>query len=130
MGIGDKRTQARLPMAEPVELRVLGASKSEPIQAILLNLSEGGAALVADHAICAGSAVRVLWGDTLLLGEVCYCAPESGRYRLGLQLRHSLSHLKDLERLRARLLGEVSPPTREPATHESALPEQVGGRSR
>lgn len=85
-------------------IQVLGGGAV--VTATLLDLSGRGAGVIADAAIEVNAAVRVELGDRMLLGEVCYCARDEGRYRIGIQLRHSLTHLADLARLRARLLGE------------------------
>jgi hypothetical protein len=104
--VQENRSEIRLGYEQEVTIRELGGGRS--VRATLQDLSGRGAGLVAVEAMEVNTAVRVEYGDRMLLGEVCYCVAEGERYRLGLQLRHSLAHLADLARLRARLLGEES----------------------
>ncbi|MEZ5400050.1 MAG: PilZ domain-containing protein [Bryobacteraceae bacterium] len=104
----EKRTESRVVLGQPVELAVLdeNAGARAPMPASLVDLSGRGAGLLAAQAIEPDRAVRMRWGDRMLLGEVCYCEPHSDGYRIGLQFEHSLVHLEELEKLRQRLLGE------------------------
>jgi hypothetical protein len=87
-----------------------GAEAYEQIQATVTNLSGRGMRIVLGRPLKLDTPVRVDFrmdaDDTLLLGEVVYCIPEGDSYAIGLELRHSISHLSSLRNLIQQLLGE------------------------
>jgi hypothetical protein len=64
--------------------------------------------LLLDRAIPQGAVLKVEWGDTLVLGEVCQCGPAGEQFLVGLKLEHSLLDTEQLARL-ARMLLEQTP---------------------
>jgi hypothetical protein len=101
----DSRSQPRLETNEPVHVTVLGACDTRFLGRIT-NRSGRGIGLLAEQPAPLGSAVKVEWGHTLLLGEVCHCRPVGDGYAIGLELEHALYHTEDLSRLAAILLEE------------------------
>jgi hypothetical protein len=101
----DSRSQPRLETDEPVHVTVLGECDTKFLGRIT-NSSTRGIGLVVDRRVLLGSAVKVEWGHTLLLGEVRYCRPEGDGFAIGLDLEHALYHTEELARLARRLLEE------------------------
>ncbi len=95
------RSQPRLETDEPVQVTVLGESETKFLGRIT-NYSSRGLGLLADRPAPQGAAVKVEWGDTLLLGEVCYCHPEGEGFAIGLDVEHALYHTEELARLSGR----------------------------
>jgi hypothetical protein len=101
----DSRSQPRLETDEPVHVTVLGECDTRFLGRIT-NTSMRGIGLLADQPAPIGSAVKVEWGETLLLGEVCHCRLEGAGYAIGLELEHALYHTEELARLAAILMDE------------------------
>ena len=99
----DPRSQPRLETDEPVHVTVLGECDTTFLGRIT-NSSSRGIGLVIDRRVPLGSAVKVEWGHTLLLGEVRYCRPEGDGFAIGVDLEHALYHTEELARLARRLL--------------------------
>jgi hypothetical protein len=102
------RSQPRLETNEPVHVTVMGESETKFLGRIT-DYSSRGLGLLADGPAPQGAAVKVEWGDTLLLGEVCYCHPEGEGFAIGLDVEHALYHTEELARLAKRLLDEAEP---------------------
>jgi hypothetical protein len=114
----DLRSQPRLETNEPVHVTVLGECETRFLGRIT-NTSTRGIGLLADRPAPIGSAVKVEWGHTLLLGEVCHCRLEGAGYAIGLELEHALYHTEELARLASNFLEEDSISTdREKATEK------------
>ena len=101
----DSRSQPGLETDEPVHVTVLGECDTKFLGRIT-NSSTRGIGLRIDRLVPLGSAVKVEWGQTLLLGEVRYCRPEGDGFTIGLDLEHALYHTEELARLARRLLEE------------------------
>jgi hypothetical protein len=102
------RSQPRLEIDEPVHVTVLGESETRFLGRIA-NYSGNGIGLFAEGPALEGSALKVEWRDTLLLGEVRYCRPEGEGYAIGLDVEHALYHTEELARLARRILDEAEP---------------------
>ena len=113
----DSRSQARLETNEPVHVTVLGECDTTFLGRIT-NSSSRGIGLLAGQPAPLGSAVKVEWGHTLLLGEVCHCRPEGNGYAIGLELEHALYNTEELARLAAAILSEEN---KIPADIEKAI---------
>lgn len=92
---------------QPVRVTLLGASELDCLGQVA-SLSGASMRLLLDRDVPQGAAVSVEWGDTLVLGEVCHCAPAGEQFSVGLTLEHSLLHTEQLARL-ARTLLEQTP---------------------
>lgn len=73
----------------------------------ILDFSGRGMALLVSRPAPANSAIRIDWGDALLLGYVCYHQPQGDKFRLGLQLNQALSSTRDIARLLEQLQEEL-----------------------
>jgi hypothetical protein len=69
----------------------------------VLDISGHGMALSLPAPIPPGSAIKIEYGDALVLGEVSYCTSHNGAYRAGLVVKHRLAGLADLHRLNRSL---------------------------
>jgi PilZ domain len=105
----DRRQSPRLPGHESVTLTRLSSDPrsvpSAPLAAQIVERSASGLRIETSEHIAPATLVRLDLADSLLLGEVAWCAKVSGRYHVGLQMEQSLQHLGDLRRLVASLLG-------------------------
>ena len=83
----DLRSQLRLEADEPVHVTVLGECETTLLGRIT-NYSANGMAMEIDAKVSIGTAVKVEWSNTLLLGEVCYCrATDHSQFQTGIQTR-------------------------------------------
>lgn len=55
--------------------------------------------VVMGRPVPVSDVVQVEMDNSLYFGEVCYCYPERGNYRIGLQLEQVLTVTSDLTRL-------------------------------
>ena len=101
----DLRSQLRLEANEPVHVTVLGKCETKLLGRIT-DYSNYGLGLSVDLQVPLGTAVKVEWSHTLLLGEVCHCRPEGDGFAIGLKLEHALYNTAELARLAKRLLDE------------------------
>lgn len=76
----------------------------------ILDCSGRGVRVQIPGKIIVGAAVRVDIDDEILLGEACYCQPIDGGSIVGLELKQSLNHLSDLNRLMRALMGDLPVP--------------------
>jgi len=102
------RSQLRSEIDEPVHVTVLGESETRFLGRIT-DYSSHGMGLTAEQTAPLGSALKVEWRDTLLLGEVRYCQPKGEGYAIGLDVEHALYHTAELARLARRILDEAEP---------------------
>ena len=85
--------------------------------------------LLMDTRLDPGTAIKVEWEDTMVLGEVFSCEPSNGRCAVGVRLEHSVLHTTDLARL-ARALAEPGYGTPSPGACADCircLPGPLGG---
>ena len=61
------------------------------IEAFVVDVSEGGLCLRLPCRIQAGTPVKVETPDILLLGDICYCAPDDHGYRAGVVVKHRMA---------------------------------------
>ncbi len=106
----ERRSQSRAAIDQPVRLTLLGDAENV-IEGRIVNVSVNGVRLVTDRALRPGLPVKLEWGQTLLLGEVCYCQWQNGHFAIGLELEHALYDTAELARLANRLLGRPAEET-------------------
>ncbi len=102
----EQRTQLRMEVDQPVRITLLDQPRRVQ-KGRLANLSGRGMRIVVGEAMPIDGAVKVDWDDTLVLGEVRYCVPESNQFVIGLELQHSLTELGSLVRLSESLLAKT-----------------------
>jgi hypothetical protein len=110
----ERRKETRIDAYQPVELILLGGD-GRIIAANATQFSGRGLRLVVKEPVAVGTAVKIQGGDWLMLGEVCYCHHERSNYVVGLQLRHSLMGLQELEKLNRKFISDIAAPVEVPA---------------
>ena len=107
----DRRQSPRLAAVDE-ESVVLTCLSSDPHSLLsaprvvrILERSAYGLRIETSEPIAVATLVRLDLADSLLLGEVAWCAKVGDRHHVGLQTEQSLQHLGDLRRLVASLLG-------------------------
>lgn len=96
-----------LPANELVEVTLLG----EPPRQLRARVRRQDGSVVwldAGSTLRGGSAVKIVWRNTLLLGEVHCCAPGNHAYSLRVEIEHALYDSDMVSRLAQRILGESS----------------------
>ena len=105
----DRRQSPRLIAEESVTVTCLSSAPqsklSSPFAARIVERSDYGMRIETADWIPPATLVRVDLADSLLLGEVAWCAKLGNCCHVGLRMEQSLQHLGDLRRLVASLLG-------------------------
>ena len=105
----DRRQSPRLVAEGTVVITCLtggaDSGRSTASAARIVERSAYGLRVEIAEAIAPGTLVRLDLSDSLLLGEVAWCAKVGDGYHAGLQMEQSLQHLGDLRRLIAAMLG-------------------------
>ena len=99
----ERRQTERAQTCLPATLTVLSEPRME-FQVMVEDLSGAGARIRLDRPVPSGTAVQLSLEDALYLGEVMYCIHLGADAQVGLALRHSLMHTKDLSILMQRLM--------------------------
>ncbi len=87
-------------------LIALGVPGSRPIEACVVDMSSTGVQVRVPTALPCDTLVKIDGEHELILGQVRYCEPEAGAYRVGIQLTSALPSLMELELLNRALIGE------------------------
>ena len=103
----DRRQSSRLPAEDSVMLTCLSAGPipNTPLPARIVEKSDYGMRIEVSDPIAPATLVRLDLADTLVLGEVAWCAKVGDHHEIGLRMEQSLQHLGDLRRLVSSLLG-------------------------
>jgi len=83
------RRDPRYQADQPVSVTDLESSSS-PQSGQLVDFSDLGIRLLVPCRLSPGTAVKVQWAGTLLLGEVIYCRPGEDGFYAGLRLEDAL----------------------------------------
>lgn len=104
----DRRQSPRQAVEEVVILTSLtfapNAQAPAPCPARIVERSAYGLKIETIAPLAPSSLVRLDLADSLLLGEVAWCAKVRDQYQIGLRIEESLQHVGDLSRLVASLL--------------------------
>lgn len=107
--VPDRRQYPRFEKDERVRLSVLGSENSVPFDVRIVDASARGMRIASEVKVRPGSLIQVEGHDTLLLGEVLYCAPAANdNFFLGVELTQALFGLAELRKLNQSLLAEQS----------------------
>jgi hypothetical protein len=87
-------------------LMVLGPQMTYPIEACVVDISGNGVQVRVPATIPLDTLIKIDGLDALILGKVCYCKPDSGAFRVGIQLSSPLPALMELELLNRGLIGQ------------------------
>ncbi len=74
-----------------------------------MDVSSRGMGLMIPESLPLGTPIKIEAHDELVLGEVCYCVPHEGAYRVGLAVKHRLAGLAQLHSLNRALMAEDPP---------------------
>ena len=103
----DRRREPRIRLDQQAWITVLGDPEVR-CAATAVDLSGRGMKLRLGRQLAPDSPVKVEVGDSIYLGEVCYCRLEHGVFVAGLAIEQVLTGLKGLARLRSRLIADSS----------------------
>ncbi len=70
-----------------------------PTTARLLDVSTHGVGLALTCELAPGTAVKVEWGSTVLLGEIVYCEPRNSEFIAGLEVEDAIYDSGDLKQI-------------------------------
>jgi hypothetical protein len=91
----DQRQTQRHQLGQSAIVNVLGTA-SQALQGEIRNVSKGGTQLQLPRPIAIGSLLRIEYDNSLILGEVIYCAQEQSVWVAGIRIEHALSDLTAL----------------------------------
>jgi hypothetical protein len=104
----DQRQDPRFTADQPVVVTVLGERETQ-YAARIRNASGRGLAIEMPSAVRPGTALKMEFADSIVLGEAIYCQGGEGAYLLGVQLDQMLCGLTELrERLQEFAVEEPS----------------------
>jgi len=86
----ERRLEPRFNLPQSMRVTLLDPSHKE-IDAFVSDVSEGGLCLRLPCRIPAGTLVKVETPDVLLLGDICYCAPDEDGFRAGVVVKHRMA---------------------------------------
>jgi hypothetical protein len=75
----------------------------------VVDMSSRGMGLMIPESLPLGTPIKIEAHDELVLGEVCYCVPHEGAYRVGLAVKHRLTGLAQLHSLNRALMAADPP---------------------
>jgi PilZ domain len=82
----DRRTEARYPAQDPVELELLPLSAG-PLYGTILDVSRSGLRIALSQRLGRGQQVRVKLAGNVILGEVRYSRAVSGGFQAGIRIQ-------------------------------------------
>ncbi len=105
-------------------MTLLGSDPEVRCRVTAVDVSGRGMKLRLGRQLIPNTPVKVEVGDSMYLGEVCYCHQERGTFIAGLAIEQVLTGLNGLANLRRSLIQDT------PATMQGAAagPEQRGTR--
>ncbi|SPE42300.1 hypothetical protein SBA3_5130004 [Candidatus Sulfopaludibacter sp. SbA3] len=102
----DKRCEPRFAADQSVAITTLGEHQFQQA-AKVKNASGSGLGLVVETEVPPGTALKIEWEDTMVLGEVMYCRPMENSHFLGVQLEQVLRGLRELRQAFDEFYGET-----------------------
>ena len=103
----ERRREPRIPLEQHAWITLL-VDPEVRCPATAVDLSGRGMKLRLSRQLAADSPVKVEIGDSMYLGEVCYCRLEHGAFVAGLAIEQVLTGLQGLARLRSKLIEDSS----------------------
>jgi hypothetical protein len=91
----ERRSQPRFPTDQPVMITVLPGGQTA-FPGCIVNVSGRGLQLKMPCRVSPEDFLKVTWGETMLLTEVCYCEPAGQEYIAGVNVEHALYNLAQL----------------------------------
>lgn len=99
------RSEARVAVNCEVQAKLL-REPPETWTARLVDISGRGVGLALPRAVQLENEVRIEWGQTVLVGQVCYCREHEGFFHVGMRLKKAIYHSAELAILTRRLWRE------------------------
>ena len=101
----NQRLEARIPADRAVAVTLLGDIETT-LKARVKDMSGRGIGLELEHAVSAGTALRIELDDALMLGEVVYCRRDGASFTMGVRLEQALAGLAELLRTMEAFAGD------------------------
>jgi len=101
----NQRLEERIPFDRAVAVTLLGDIDT-PLKARVKDMSGLGIGLELEHAVPAGTALKIELDDALVLGEVVYCRRDGASFTVGVHLEQALTGLAELRRTMEALTGD------------------------
>lgn len=101
----ERRREPRIPLEQQAWITLLGDPEVR-CPATAVDLSGRGMKLRLSREVPMDSPVKVEIGDSMYLGEVCYCRLEHGAFIAGVAVEQVLTGLQGLARLRNKLTAD------------------------
>lgn len=99
-------TRADLQPGDSAEVILLG-SKTARLEGRVIDQQGVAIALAVPSDVPAGTAIQVICGDSMFLGEVRFCRPAGPAFTIGLDIEHALYDTVELARLAKQILDEA-----------------------
>jgi len=112
----NQRREPRFEVEQEFTITIFGEPDIR-LPARLRNFSPRGIGLEMQVPVAAGSALKLEFNDTLLLGEVIYCRDDGDSFYVGVELEHALYGLGEL----ASALGSYTEPSSGPQHADAAI---------
>jgi hypothetical protein len=102
----NERREPRFAVDQPIYVTLLREPESR-LPAVVKNTSGRGMGLAMARPVPIGTAVKIEFDDSILLGEALYCRDDGGTFFVGVELEHALYGLLELGRILSEF-GEES----------------------
>lgn len=83
---GERRSSLRVACDDPAQMQVLRPFSPNRLEARILNVSRGGMKLRLKQAVDSGSLIQIRFKDSVVFGEVRYCARAGGEFEAGVHI--------------------------------------------
>lgn len=90
--VQERRGGARLPCDDAAQLQILRPFSPKRLEVRILNISRGGMRLRLRQAVDAGALIQIRFRDSMVFGEIRYCARAGGEYEAGLHIHDLIPH--------------------------------------
>lgn len=97
----DRRREPRFECQQPA--RIINLRNDETLDGWVINVSGRGMQVRLPRRLPVNTPVRLDYGDTLLLGDICYCQDDGDTALCGIILAHSLLGTSALASLMQRV---------------------------
>jgi hypothetical protein len=86
----ERRQHPRTSTDQPAWMQVIEPPRIGAFEVRILDVSREGMSLQTRQHVTRGSKIKIRREDTIIFGEVRYCIPAGGEFRLGIQIREIL----------------------------------------
>ncbi len=103
----DRRQEPRIAVEEQGWMTILGSEPEIRCSVTAIDVSGRGIKLRLGRQVMPNTPVKIEVGDSMYLGEVCYCRLERGAFIAGLAIEQVLTGLHGLAKLRRKLIQDL-----------------------